>query len=65
MSYDDQYTYPCVNYERCGNTIRFTPQDEDRYKSKGLIYPDGKVRKPKRCYSCRQEFKRQRGYERH
>lgn len=48
--------YPCKT-PGCKNMVRFSTNDEEKFRSLGFLNDDGTVSKPKYCYDCRQKRK--------
>lgn len=53
--------YPCATPD-CPNKVRFTKEDEEKYKRLNFVDPKtGQVTKPRYCRDCREKRKAERG----
>lgn len=61
----DEFSYPCANAPKgCKNLIRFTPEDEERFRKMDFVNKDtGEVTKPRYCRNCKakRQMQQQRG----
>jgi hypothetical protein len=52
-------SYKCIN-PTCSNIIVFRERDREFFIKQGWVNSRGEVNMPKRCRSCRLEYKKQR-----